>query len=214
MPPILLSFFCAGLPSQNATTKVVRLLGGNPEEVTSLRYRGEGWPGRFAISQPGLDASLSYSESWGTHLGPTMQWRCKACADGVGESADIVAADFWEADACGYPKFDEGDGVSAVLTRTPAGAALFAEAMAAGVIEATEISVSALYGIQPHQRERRSTMAARLLGVRLGLGTVPRYKGFGLWRHASTSALPDLPRALVGGFRRYRQLMNRPLEER
>lgn len=178
--PVLLSFFCAGTPSQQATDALADVLGA-PGPSAALRYRGDGWPGRFTVARPdGTTASLSYEESWGEHLGRAVQWRCKVCPDGVGESADIVAADLWESDERGYPSFVEREGVSALLARTPRGLALVQEAIAEGVLAATPLQIDRLASVQPLQVDRRETLLGRLIGTIVAGGAVPRFRGFGL----------------------------------
>ena len=110
----------AGTPSQHATDAVLASLGAPPDaDLVRLRYRGEGWPGSFtAQDAAGATWSTSYDASWGAHLGKAVQWRCKICPDGVGESSDVTAGDFWRSDERGYPLFDEGDGFSALVART------------------------------------------------------------------------------------------------
>lgn len=200
--PILLSFFCAGTPSQHATEQLIRDLGGpDPERVTDLWYRGRGWPGRFtAVSGEG-EVSTDYRSSWGEALGPTTQWRCKICPDGIGESADIAAADSWEVSDGGYPVFGEQEGRSALLARTERGLALVLAAQEAGVIELRPLDLAHLAQAQPLQTSRRQYLAGRLLGARLGGRPWPRYKGFGLVR--LSMANPRLAvRTLRGTFRR------------
>jgi coenzyme F420 hydrogenase subunit beta len=205
--PLLLSFYCAGTPSQRATEALTEGLGvPATERVGKLWYRGHGWPGRFTVTRSDdSTVSASYDESWGNTLGPTVQWRCKLCADGVGESSDITAADLWRADARGYPDFADGAGVSALIARTARGLDVVQRAVAAGVIEATPIEISALAAVQPLHRERRSTLAGRLLGTVLAGGAVPRYRGFGLF----ALAMPRLRanwRMAKGSYRRRRAL--------
>lgn len=203
--PVLLSFFCAGTPSQHATERLIRDLGGpGPEEITDLWYRGRGWPGRFTAVFDGGEVSADYDESWGRALGPTTQWRCKICPDGVGESADIAAADSWESDERGYPTFDEREGRSALLARTERGLAIVLAAHEAGVIELRPLDPARLAQAQPLQTGRRQYLAARLWGARLGGRAVPRYRGFGLTR--LSLAHPRLAlRALRGTLRRVRE---------
>ena len=179
--PVYLSFFCAGTPSQHATDALVRGLGvedGDP--VEDLWYRGRGWPGAFSVVSADRTATLSYDQSWGQHLGPAVQWRCKLCPDGVGEFSDITAADYWDVDEHGYPSFAEGDGRSAVLVRTRRGQQVLAEALAAGVVQLEPLDLDALAQVQPLQVQRRSTMAGRLLGHGLAGRRLPTYRGFGL----------------------------------
>jgi coenzyme F420 hydrogenase subunit beta len=181
--PIILSFFCAGTPSQHATERLVRELGLDPDELSALRYRGHGWPGRFTAEQSdGATGSVDYDESWGKALGPTTQWRCKICPDGVGESADIAAGDFWQSDERGYPVFDEGDGTSVLIARTRRGHELVIEAIEQGILQAQPLDVRRLYPVQPLQVERRTTLIGRLTGATIGGRRVPRYVGFGLAR--------------------------------
>ena len=177
---LLLSFFCAGTPTQRATDSLATSLGadGPPRD---LHYRGQGWPGRFAVaSTDGTVATLSYAESWGEHLGRALQPRCKICPDGVGESADIVAADFWEADDEGYPAFIDGPGVSALIARTERGYRVVLDAVAAGILVVHPVRIERLADVQPFQVSRRRTLAGRLLGVVLAGGRIPRYRGFTL----------------------------------
>jgi len=181
-PPLILSFFCAGTPRQDATDGLVAAFGMDADQVTSLRYRGNGWPGNFTVTDGRKVGSLSYDQSWGEHLGPTVQWRCKVCPDGLGESADVVAGDYWEADERGYPVFEERDGTSALVARTDRGRDLIERAIAAGVLTATPVTADQVVRVQPFQRRRRSTVLGRLVGSLCAGGGVPRYRGFRLLR--------------------------------
>lgn len=201
--PVLLSFFCAGIPSQTATVEMLRAMGAEPAEVTEFRYRGEGWPGRAtARLRNGKEVSLSYAESWGDHLSPHIQTRCKLCADGVGMAADIVCADGWEVDDAGYPVFEERPGESVVLARTPFGQALLEQALEADALRARPLDLSALDLMQPGQVRRRRAVAMRLLGRRLALRPVPKFAGFGIWRAARGHSIKALLREFAGSFLR------------
>ncbi|MFW0108315.1 Coenzyme F420 hydrogenase/dehydrogenase, beta subunit C-terminal domain [Rothia sp. P7181] len=182
--PILLSFFCAGTPSQDATDNLIEKLGISKETpLQSLWYRGHGWPGEFtAISKDGNKVSTSYNDSWGAALGPTVQWRCRICPDGVGESADITAGDFWEADEKGYPEFSDKPGRSALIARTPRGYQLIQEAIKEGILEAIATDPDTVAKMQPYQYSRRKYLIARILGSRIFLGKTPKIVGFGMYR--------------------------------
>lgn len=187
--PLLLSFFCAGTPSAAATDDVLSGLGvGADEPLDALRYRGDGWPGEFAAVRPdGRRVATSYHDSWGEVLGKAVQWRCKTCPDGVGESADVVAGDLWRSDERGYPLFDESDGWSALVARTARGRDVVERAVAAGVLEIRPVDPGTVMAVQPLQRARRRTLAGRLLGARLAGARPPRYRGFGLLGLAARS---------------------------
>nr|WP_269779425.1 Coenzyme F420 hydrogenase/dehydrogenase, beta subunit C-terminal domain [Propioniciclava soli] len=202
--PLILSFFCAGTPSQHATDDLAaELAAGQP--IADLWYRGRGWPGQFTVEREGgTTASITYDESWGKRLGPTTQWRCKICVDGIGDSADVVAADLWETDVRGYPTFAAADGCSALIARTERGRQTVLEAVRAGVLAVEEIDMDRLAAVQPLQVQRRTTLFGRLLGVRLAGRRVPDYRGFGLARWALKSPRAAV-RALRGSWRRTRR---------
>jgi coenzyme F420 hydrogenase subunit beta len=202
--PLLLSFFCAGTPSQHATERLVHDLGmPQGEQVRELWYRGRGWPGRFtAVGADGTTVSASYEESWGSTLGRALQWRCRICPDGVAESADIVAADLWDVDAGGAADFTETlDGVSAVIARTERGERVLREAVEAGVVQVEHADVDALARVQPLQRNRRTTIPARLTAQLSSGGSIPSYSGFGLVRRVRPR---DFVRVLRRARRQYR----------
>jgi len=188
--PYLLSFFCAGVPSQNAAESLLRALGTGPEEVTAFRYRGHGWPGRAtATLRDGSERSMTYMESWGSVLSREVQNRCKICADGTGTAADIVCADAWEADERGYPRFEETDGISLIVPRTQKGLALMQAARAAGHLETAPFDPAGLEAIQPGQTKRRQALLARLAGLRITGRPVPRYRGLLLRQAARQNSL-------------------------
>jgi coenzyme F420 hydrogenase subunit beta len=196
--PVMLSFFCAGTPSQHATDRLAQTLGTEVDEVAELRYRGNGWPGNFAVTdRAGNTASLSYDESWGRHLGRALQWRCKLCPDGVGEDADIAVGDYWDADENGYPLFENQQGRSVAIARTRRGHQLLMDAAAAGAINLRAAKLRTVAGIQPLQVQRRSTLLGRLAGRLLAGKRIPYYSGYGLSRLASRN-LKDNVAALRG----------------
>lgn len=202
LPPVLLSFFCAGTPSQHATDELARGLGVEPADVASLRYRGNGWPGRFEIrATDGRVRSVSYEESWGTVLGRKLQNRCKLCPDATGEHADVAVGDYWATDDRGFPTFDDAAGKSVVIARTERGAALLSEAIADKVIHLEPLDLDDAAAVQPLQTERRRTLAGRLVGRKLAGRRIPRYRSYGLLR-GSLRHGPENLRAAAGMFAR------------
>lgn len=201
--PILLSFFCAGVPSQRATETLIAQLRMVGRKLAGFRYRGHGWPGHcMAIAQDGDVTAMSYRESWGTHLSPHLQARCKLCADGIGMSADVVCADAWSVDESGFPSFQEAAGVSAVLARTPAGQALIEAARKTGAIETQDFDLAGLEQMQPGQVRRRRDVAARLSGVRWGLRRAPKFRNFTFPRRTGLAGIRKNFRTRVGTFLR------------
>jgi len=200
--PITLSFFCAGTPSQDATDDLITSLGITPARAASVRYRGNGWPGRFAVeSSTGEKASLTYDESWGNHLGRKLQWRCKTCVDGTGAHADISVGDLWQADANGYPTFIDTPGNSIAIARTSRGDSLLRAAAAAGIIALSPVDPDVAAAIQPLQRQRRTTILGRLAGRRISGHHIPIYRGYNLVQHLLRYPRENA-RALLGTFLR------------
>lgn len=201
--PVLLSFFCAGVPSQHATDHLISELVGHVGPVSDFWYRGRGWPGQTtAITPDGTTRSMSYSDSWGQRLSPELQTRCKFCADGIGMAADVVCADAWDVDKDGYPVFEERPGESAVLTRTALGDDLVATSARRNDLALSPMNLSELDAMQPGQVRRRRTVAARLLGRALAGRRVPRFQGFGQVRAARQAPPRQLLRAFLGAFYR------------
>lgn len=196
-----LSFFCAGTPSQHDTDRLIEFLGGTPSRVSQLRYRGRGAPGNFEFTDDKISARLSYSESWGVHLGRNLPWRCKLCPDGTGGVADIAVGDYWEADSAGFPVLGETAGTSVVLARTHRGLAWLRAAEADGVLSLRELELDRVAATQPLQSERKHSLFWRLAG-RLAAGRpIPRFNGFRLLRVANRTPTRIL-RALGGTYRR------------
>lgn len=199
--PILLSFFCAGTPSQTATTNLAEMLGADHRTLTSVRYRGNGWPGQFEATDAAGIHAMSYRESWGQHLGRTVQWRCKICVDGTGEHADVAVGDYWHADQDGFPDFTDAEGQSVVIARTVRGHDLLMRAAASGELQLDTVDLDSVAKIQPLQVDRRYTLAARLAGRRLALKKVPKYRGYNLIGRSARRPRPAI-RAGLGTFLR------------
>lgn len=204
--PVMLSFFCAGVPSRRGAEKVVEALGFEPETVTAFRYRGDGWPGQAKATGPGGETrGMSYADSWGNILSRHVQFRCKICPDGTAGAADVVCADAWETDDKGYPLFEEGEGTSLIVSRTAAGEALVRAAEAAGRIATRPFAAEDIGAMQPGQLGRRRFALARLLALRLLGRPIPRFRGFHLRTAARQAGLPRNLREALGTIRRARR---------
>ena len=201
--PVILSFFCAGVPSHAGGKAVLAALGTTLDQTAAFRFRGNGWPGQAtATLRDGTLREMSYNDSWGRILSKHVQHRCKICADGTGIAADITCADAWETDAAGYPLFGDRPGVSLIVARTALGAEILAQARAAGVLETQAFDVGSLAAIQPGQRERRRALAARLAALRLLGRPVPRYTGLQILAAARQNPLARSLKNFFGTLRR------------
>lgn len=200
--PIMLSFFCAGVPSRKGAIAVLAALGVEHSDVREFAYRGRGWPGLArAVRHDGTEESMDYNSSWGTILNRHLQFRCKICPDGTGEFADIVCADAWYGKD-GYPDFTEADGRSLVVARTERGKAHVASAVAGGFLKLEPLAVSELREMQPYQYDRKRAVLSRLAALVLKRRLIPQFLGLRLGTLTLTSRLPWLLRNWVGTYRR------------
>ncbi len=179
-----IAVFCAGTPTTRGTLEAVRALGIEPEDVSSVRYRGRGWPGRFTVSaKDGREASSSYEESWGAVLQKHRQWRCMVCADHTGEFADVSVGDPW------YQPTGEDPGRSLVVVRTERGRRLVRAAVRAGALDLRPVAPEVLPLSQPNLVHTRGAVWGRVAAMRmLGL-PAPRYRNmptFSSWLRLTT----------------------------
>ena len=195
---LVLTFFCAGTPSTKGTLDLLQSLNVAQEETGSVRYRGEGWPGRFKVlsNNGGGEKSFSYTESWG-RLSQYRPFRCQLCPDGLGRVADISCGDAWE-------RFNNGQemGLSIVVVRTKRGQEILRRARAAKYVELTRVGAPAVLAAQPNLLEKRKELFGRLLAMRLLLVPTPKFPGFSLFRSWIKLPFSRKFRTVVGTIRR------------
>lgn len=181
-----ITFFCAGVPSVNATLDIVESMACNIENVEKIDYRKDGWPGYFKITQSnGNLHKLSYSLTWMNLLGPKMQFRCKVCPDGVGHFADIVCADGWDNfNERGFPTFKDAPGKSLIISRTEKGEKLLSEAINEGyILKLEEIKdFRKIDKMQPGQMSKKSFHLVRKLALFLKTGFLLRSNTSFYWK--------------------------------
>jgi len=175
---LVLTFFCAGTPSTQGTRHLAESLTVLPDQINSVRYRGDGWPGRFTIiyDDERQEKSLSYAESWGklTHY---RSLRCNLCPDGLGRLGDISCGDAWENST------DNGNpGLSLVVVRTTRGRQILHAAIAANYVKLRPVTSDNVFAAQRSLLTRRTEIFGRLISLRLFGIPLPRYSGFSLLR--------------------------------
>lgn len=173
-----MSFFCAGVPSEEANELLIESMGCSPDQCISLRYRGDGWPG-FAtcVDKKGERYQMNYQTAWGNYLGRDVRTICRFCMDGIGEFADISCADLWYLTSNQTPDFSEHEGRNAIFCRTSKAQEILKRA-----VEKQQICVSnyekemeQFHFIQPYQFERRVTMKTRIFVLAMFRRFHPRY---------------------------------------
>jgi coenzyme F420 hydrogenase subunit beta len=195
--PMILSFMCAGVPSEFGSQEILGCFGVNRQDLVSFRYRGHGWPGTAeAKTNDGKEYAMDYDKAWGTILNRHLQWRCKICPDGIGELADAVFADGWYLDSSGYPDFSERPGRSIVIVRTAVGQQIIDQASANGYLNLKTQSIDYLDSAQPFQQKRKSEILMRLLAMRTVGRRPPRFLNL----HLMAAMRKSSPTALVRSY--------------
>lgn len=204
----MLSFFCAGVPSERGADRILSAMGMEPAEVVEFRYRGFGWPGlASARTRDGGLSQMNYEESWGGHLSKEVQFRCKICPDAVGGVADLAMADAWFGGETGYPTFEELPGRSLIVSRTSAGERLLASAIASGAVETEPLDVDKIGEMQPSQASRKRLILARTMALSATLQPKPQMRGLQIAAAAKRARPSEQLRNFLGTARRI--LLNR-----
>ena len=173
---ICLSFFCMGLPSNDAQKKLLEKLECS-NGCSSLTYRGNGWPGfATAIDLAGNTHQITYDDSWGKILGRDLMPFCRYCIDGIGEDADIACGDAWYVKDS-KPDFDEHEGRNVIFARSELGAKLLQQARECGALSLKQCDdyESYLPVVQYSQYMRRATLSARIKALQVMRKPHPDY---------------------------------------
>jgi coenzyme F420 hydrogenase subunit beta len=196
--PLILSFFCGGIPSRRAAASLLKGMDVPRDQMLTFRYRGEGWPGMAkAELKDGTSRQLSYHASWGGHLSKDIQFRCKICPDAVGGTADLACADAWYGKD-GYPDFDERPGRSLVVARTETGQRILDAIAVAGELAVEPLAVEEIDRMQPSQARRKRELLARIAALKLIGRAVPVMRGLELGRAARRARAKDQARSFAG----------------
>lgn len=177
----VIAFFCAGTPSTRGTLDLLDRAGvPDPDSVTDVRYRGNGWPGRWVVRFSGPEGeeerSLTYEESWG-FLERYRQWRCFICPDHTGEFADVAVGDPW------YRQPGPGEhGHSLILARTQTGLRLILDAERAGYLVLERSDPGLVPASQPNLLKTRGRLWGQLLTLRSCGVPTPSYQGMPSFR--------------------------------
>lgn len=200
---LVIGFFCAGTPTTRGTLAMLRKMGiDDPSKLRSLRYRGDGWPGKATAvveTAAGLETrQLTYHASWGEVLADHKQFRCNLCTDHTGETTDISVGDPWWS---GVP--EDAPGRSLVLVRTERGRRILEGAVAAGYVVVERAESWKLRASQPGFPHVRGSIWGRVLALRVLGVPVPRYARVALFRHwLRELSLKEKLKSFVGTARR------------
>ena len=144
-------------------------IGINEDDVKSVRYRGNGCPGPTRIeTKDGQVFEETYLDFWGTEASMWhLPWRCKICADGTGEGADIAAADTWPGGSPTTEMLTNDPGSNGIIVRTQNGKDLVERAIAADyLVNEGPATIEDLNDWQPHQVNKKMAAESRYEGCR------------------------------------------------
>jgi coenzyme F420 hydrogenase subunit beta len=188
--PYMLTLFCGGVFNAHIPRAVIRYHGVAESDVTTFRFRGDGWPGPLRVgTDDGRTFDLPYASAYtGRPWGYDMQFRCKICPDAVGEVADISAPDGWVL-ADGKPVYDEAPGRNVAVVRTERGRELLAAAVAAGYIELSPVSMDELEAMHGNHPARKVGAPATFLALRVSRQPRPAVRGYRTWHSVRRAGL-------------------------
>lgn len=205
-----ISFMCAGVPSLEGTEQILTALGTEKEEISSFRYRGNGWPGfATATLKNGEKRQMTYKESWGGILNKNLQLRCKVCIDGTGEFADLTFADAWHGGEAGYPSFEEEKGRSLILVRTAIGKEIISTAIRSRRLVCSDTTLGMIELMQPYQAIRKKLMLSRVFAMKCAGLQTPVYDLRSMYKTAFSAGIIKNLSSYFGMLRRAIQIRKR-----
>ncbi len=158
---------CGGYMPPRSTIAFLKRFDIDPEEVTAMRYRGRGCPGPIRVETGDSVKEMNYLDFWGEDESMwALPFRCKVCPDGIGDAADIAAADTWIGGSPTREASSDDPGINAVIARTRAGEELIKAAAADGaLILEYDISPDDMSVYQPHQMHKKYAVWPRYQGL-------------------------------------------------
>lgn len=158
---------CGGYGAPSTTQGFYQRSGFDSAEITGLRYRGRGCPGPTTVVAKGESHDFHYLDYWGDDESMWgLPFRCKICPDGIGEAADIAAADTWIGGSPNRIDSETDLGVNALVARTKAGEELIAAAAADGALTLEhDVTPDDMSMYQPHQMRKKYNAWSRHQGL-------------------------------------------------
>ena len=181
----MLTMVCGGFMAPTAMQQFIESLGIDYHAIEHIRYRGYGCPGPTTIRlKDGSVVTKSYLDFWGEDDSAwQLPSRCKVCADGIGDAADIAAADSWDGGAPSPASVQTDLGSNAMIVRSTVGLQLINAAISAGyLVRDAAINCDDLSRFQPHQVNKKQAVWARFKGLQEAGNLIPVTQGLRLER--------------------------------
>lgn len=202
----MLSFFCAGTPSVNASKRMIAQMGADTNKIEYISYRGNGWPGLATVKDnSGNTYTMPYEDSWGRILGRDIYKGCRLCYDGVGETADISCGDAWYLEEDGSISFRERPGRNVIFARTDTGEDLLKQAESDGYIECQPFDIAELEKMQPYQSMRKAHLYYKLLAMLTFKRPIPAIDLRKLGKYGRSISIKQRAKIYLGTLRRIMQ---------
>ena len=189
-----LAMVCGGFMKPSGMREFLDGLGLDVEQIADLRYRGYGCPGPTRIeTHEGKVIERNYLEFWGEDESAwQLPFRCKVCADGIGDAADIAVSDTWDGGSPTWQGQKDDPGTNAVIVRSRTGEELLDRATAAGYVSLGEaLTPRDMDRYQPHQVNKKCSVWARFVGMRSAGKVVPDVRGLRLKPLARRNSLGE-----------------------
>lgn len=201
----MLTPVCGGFMPDAAMGRFLKEEGFDPQEVTALRYRGRGCPGPTTIeTRGGQRRDYHYLDFWGEDESSwSLPFRCKICPDGIGEGADIAAADTWPKASPDRVASETDPGTNSMIIRTARGMELISAAVRDGFLElGEEVEIPYMDATQPHQVTKKRAVQARYDGMREAGSLAPETIGLRLEELHAMNAPEENARQKRGAYER------------
>ena len=170
---------CGGIMPPPSIDAFLKRIDIKPEDVTAFKYRGKGCPGPTRVETATQAKEVHYLDLWGEDESMwQLPFRCKICPDGIGEGADIAAADTWPGGSPTREGSVDDPGTNAIIARTITGQELMEAAARDGALVLEyDITPDEMSSYQPHQMRKKYAAHARHQGL-LDEGRIaPKTKG-------------------------------------
>lgn len=141
---LTISLMCACTPSRKGTLKLLQKLHLEPSKITTLSYRGKGWPGCFRVeTKEGGYFEIPYFKAWNHYLSKYSCLRCRLCDDPLGREADLTVGDAWD-----QKLLQNNTGLSAVVVRTERGRQYMDRGIENNVVSVNKVTAEDIFTFQ------------------------------------------------------------------
>lgn len=180
---LLVGLFCHVKIDHIASRELGEMGAPGSEPVKEVRYRQkdeEGWPGNT------VEIEYGDGKKWRSPMGPaeTVNILCKAyplgrcltCLDMTAEFADLAVGDPWIRDSEGRWKYEEREGLSSIIVRTPAGEEALFSSRDADTMRLEEIPAGGIFdGQRMVMNEKKVRIPVRLRVMKFFGRPIPAY---------------------------------------